>query len=140
MSDVIGFQKHPGTSGVYVSGCITHFQQIRMNCFQRNCLPLDLLHVDHCHSIQQSSGRGSRANEGQICVHHSRDLSCFPYVDGCAATSKLSHNTGLNRSTITSFSLWKLKLCKVCTALTSLLSLSFNVATVYLLLHAAQIT
>lgn len=103
-----------------MSDCIASFQQIRMH-FQRNCLPLDLLYADHCCTTQQSAGRGSRANEGQIFVHRSRDLSCFPYVDGCAATSKLSHNVGLNRSAITSFSLRKLKLCKVCSDLTSLL-------------------
>lgn len=116
------------------------FPQIRMNCFQRNCLPLESLHADQCRVTQQSSGKGSGANEGQIYVHHSGDLSCFAYGDGCAATSKLSHNVRLNRCAITSFSLWKLKLCKVCTALTSLLSLTFNVATARLLLHAAQIT
>lgn len=92
-----------------------------------------------CWSLQ-SSDRGSRANEGQIYVHHSGDLSCFPYIDWCAAASTLSHNAGLNRSTITSFSLWKLKLCKVFTALTCLLSLTFNTTTAYLLLNAAQIT
>lgn len=113
-----------------MSGCITNFPQIRMNCFQRMCLRSDSLYADRCHTAWQSSGRGSGANEGQIYAHHSGDLSCFPYGDGCAATSKLSHNAGLNRSTITSFSLWKLKLCKVCTVLTCLLSPTFSTATV----------
>lgn len=51
----------------------------------------------------KGSTRGSGANEGQIYAHDGRDLSCLLYVDGCAATSKLSHNAGLNRSAITSF-------------------------------------
>lgn len=61
-------------------------------------------------------------------VYHSRDLSCFPYDDGCAATSKLSHNAGLNCSTITLLSVWKFNHCKLCAWLTSL---SVHTATVY---------
>lgn len=114
--------RHPWS----LSGCIKCFQQIKMN-----------LYAHDCQTTQQSSGRGSRANEGQIYVYHTRDLSCFPYDDGCAATSKLSHNAGLNCSAITLFSVWKFNHCKVCAWLTSL---SVHMATVYLLLQCAQIT
>lgn len=105
--DVMGFKKHPATPGVYVSGYITNCQQIRTNCFQINCLPLDLLYGMLIIAIAEFRERLG-ANEGQIYVHHSRDLSCFSYVDGCAATFKLSHNMGLNRSMIRSSSLRKL--------------------------------
>lgn len=130
-----GIYLHQGTRGVHVSGYITHFQQINMNCFQVFTIGLAM----YSHTTQQSSGKGSRANEGQIYVHYRRNLSCFPYGDGFAATSKLPHNVGLNRSPITSFSLWKLELYKVFTVLTSLLA-PFSVDTVYLLLAVAQIT
>lgn len=141
MPDVMGFFRNIQAPLEFMCQDVSQvFPQIRMNCFQRNCLPSESLHADQRRITQQSSGRGSRANEGQIYVHHSRDLSCFAYGDGCDATSKLSHNVWLNRCAITSFSLWKLELCKVCTALTSLLSLTFNAATARLLLHAAQIT
>lgn len=141
MPDVMGFFRNIQAPLEFMCQDVSQvFPQIRMNCFQRNCLPSESLHADQRRITQQSSGRGSGANEGQIYVHHSGDLSCFAYGDGCAATSKLSHNVRLNRCAITSFSLWKLELCKVCAALTSLLSLTFNAATARLLLHAAQIT
>lgn len=113
-----------------MSGYIAHFQQMRPNCFQINSLSSDFLYSMLIAAIAEQRER-LRANEGQIYVHHSRDLSCFPYVDGCAATGKLSRNVGLNRSMITSSSLWKLDLCTVHTLLTSLLSLTCNRAPVY---------
>ena len=128
--------RHPWSSRVRMYHT---FSADKYELLSRKCLPLDLLYVYHCHTTQQSSGKGSRANEGQIYVHYRRDLSCFPYGDRFAATSKLSHNVGLNRSTITSFSLWKLELYKVFTVLTSRLA-PFSVDTVYLLLAVAQIT
>lgn len=94
-------------------------QQIRKSRFQRNCLPMKF-YVDF----------RERANGGQIYLCQYMDSSGFSHVDGCAATFKLSHNVRLNHATITSVSLWKLKLCIVCTALTSPLSPLFSAATV----------
>lgn len=73
-------------------------------------------------------------------VYHSRVLSCFPYGDGCAATSKLSHNARLNWNVKMYPRLHHLLFCKACTLLTSPLSLTFNTAPLYLLLQCAQIT
>lgn len=109
MSDVMGFKKHPGTPGVYVSEWITIYLADKEVLSKK---PFTVGLAD-CHATRQSSGRGSGANEGQIYVNPGRKLSCFPSVDGCAATFILSHNVGLNRAAITSFSHRKLRLCKV---------------------------
>lgn len=74
MSYLMGFKKHSGTPGVYMSGCITFFSVDK--CFYKNHLELDLHYVDYCCATQHSSRRGFRVNEGHIYMNH-RKLARF---------------------------------------------------------------
>lgn len=65
-----------------------------------------------CHSMRRAnrhSRSSGRCRRGKWRADLRALPSWFPHVDRCAATLKLSHNSGLNCSAITSYSLLRLK-------------------------------
>lgn len=67
-------------------------------------------------------------------------LSWFPHVDRYAATSKLSHNSGLNCSAITSYPALRLKCCGTRIPVTSPLSHMCNMATACMCANASKLS